>query len=352
MELTTDLIKDMFERFNREFFNSELKQTFSISISRTRKNLGDIKYMRSSRLVTDFRVSKMYDHTEESLASVVIHEMIHVWQCQIFPKSSGHDIYFVKKAEELSSLSGIKISITDSTTPYSKAAYKECMVAYMKHNGLYVVSIFKDSIVKEVIRKMMSHSKGEEIYIGKGRVGPDYTVRRKPKLYLMSKNGLDKIEVESYQALTGITKKVKREPITDLYDVAIMDKDQAIVKKSDTREIKACDIILKLSNIQRMSTLSLSALEREVGMELLEKVFGDNLNGFNPRDTYSRYYSSVSFKMKDLLDQFAVVTLKIAGERCEIDGVESRTMTVDILGDDFIKLYSALFDKHHLYEAA
>lgn len=121
MTLTTDLLKEWYNKFNQEFFNSELP-TYNIDlcVSKTKRVLGSCQ-MRLFGEKT-IKVSNYYIRTEIEYQTTLIHEMIHLYEAikfgvmshgkffkdmsrQIHIKSNG--LYSIKR------VSNIKYEVND-----------------------------------------------------------------------------------------------------------------------------------------------------------------------------------------------------------------------------------------------
>lgn len=110
MELRVEDIENKFNELNQSFFGGSLEVNFPFRISSTLRALGHVSSTGST--INHLAISQDFEWTEAELEAVIFHEMIHVWQKQVYPKSKGHDVYFKRKARELSKLSGIDIPLT------------------------------------------------------------------------------------------------------------------------------------------------------------------------------------------------------------------------------------------------
>ena len=118
MIVTEKFLYDSFEKFNREFFNSELPN-IKMRISRTKRAMGTFHYKWSLErgvrveVPEHIAISKVYNLTRVQLEEVIIHEMIHYYICHKRIKdNNAHGFQFRRFAREISNASKYNITCT------------------------------------------------------------------------------------------------------------------------------------------------------------------------------------------------------------------------------------------------
>lgn len=84
MELTIDYLSEMFDSFNKEYFNNGLQKP-NFEITHVKSYLGQYdcqKFWDGSLLWHVIRISDRYDRSEEDVCNTLIHEMIHLYIAQ------------------------------------------------------------------------------------------------------------------------------------------------------------------------------------------------------------------------------------------------------------------------------
>lgn len=94
--ITKELVKDIFCRANSRFFNNILP-TPKFEITKNRMQLGQFRAYYGEYTI---KVSSYYKFTTNDLETVVIHEMIHLWQHVVYG-TSNHGTTFRNKAYEI-----------------------------------------------------------------------------------------------------------------------------------------------------------------------------------------------------------------------------------------------------------
>lgn len=118
MNLTVEILKEWFVRFNADYFDGTLPLP-RLALSRARTRLGSISYKRRRRWlkteVYDFciRVSTYYACSERDYQNVLLHEMIHYYIAyHRLRDTSAHGRLFRKMMAELNIRYGWQISIS------------------------------------------------------------------------------------------------------------------------------------------------------------------------------------------------------------------------------------------------
>lgn len=121
---TLSVVKSLYNEYNRELFNNELPLV-NIRIGRAKNSSGSVAFIYDTiskeLTIKNFTISNFHIHTEESLRSVIIHEMIHIYLLanDIIYTSGGnkyHGREFYEKAKELEAITGIHTIFEDRVT--------------------------------------------------------------------------------------------------------------------------------------------------------------------------------------------------------------------------------------------
>lgn len=118
MFLTINYLRENFERFNKAYFEGELK-TPSFEITHIKTYLGQYHWERNwgGELTNSIiRISDMYDRSEEDICNTLIHEMIHLYirQKGIRDTRPHHGQVFNSIANRINREGGWHIARTDS----------------------------------------------------------------------------------------------------------------------------------------------------------------------------------------------------------------------------------------------
>ena len=118
MVLTIGFISENFHKFNKEYFEGELK-TPAFEITRVKSYLGQYhwKYGFDGDLIENvIRISKMFDRSETDYQNTIIHEMIHLYirQNHIKDTRRHHGRVFNSIADRINRQGGWHIARTDS----------------------------------------------------------------------------------------------------------------------------------------------------------------------------------------------------------------------------------------------
>jgi hypothetical protein len=112
MELTLSYLKKQFNKYNKEYFDGVLPD-IKIEISRTKKALGQFRYISKTKTPLCIRISKYYDRDPHEIDQTLVHEMIHYYICFMGMKdTSTHGLIFTGMAKEINSKSDFNITAT------------------------------------------------------------------------------------------------------------------------------------------------------------------------------------------------------------------------------------------------
>ena len=114
MKINKGLIKEKFNEYNKLYFNSELpKCEIRIKSAYRYYGLFKCKFDEKYKKVTckSITISDLYDYTEETLANILIHEMIHYYLAyKHIDNELSHGDAFKKMANEMNEKYNMKIS--------------------------------------------------------------------------------------------------------------------------------------------------------------------------------------------------------------------------------------------------
>lgn len=100
-KLTLRGLYDMFETFNRKYFNNRLDDNMLvIKISKGQGRLGYFHALWRTTGEEVIGISDWYERSEHDVSQTMLHEMIHMWQWQVY-KRVNHGKTFKMKAEEI-----------------------------------------------------------------------------------------------------------------------------------------------------------------------------------------------------------------------------------------------------------
>ena len=119
IELTKELMAELFHECNKEFFNNELP-TIPLRISSGRYVLGSLSVDILSGKAVSLQMSRRYLATRDEFKETMIHEMIHLYQTLVYNKAD-HGMSFRRVADAIRRMSGGKFNITTIT---SREKYK------------------------------------------------------------------------------------------------------------------------------------------------------------------------------------------------------------------------------------
>lgn len=122
MIASLDVVKSIYRQYNKELFNNELSSNINIRIGNAKNTSGSVAFIYNQiykhLTIKNFTISKFHVHTDESLRSVILHEMVHVYLLEkhIIYTTGGnkyHGTEFINKARELEKITGINTIIED-----------------------------------------------------------------------------------------------------------------------------------------------------------------------------------------------------------------------------------------------
>ena len=112
-ELTTELLDDLFDQYNRLYFDGKLKSAKMGFISKRFKTIvGQFEFeIDKNRHLKNksIKINEGIDWDEEKLRRVLLHEMIHLSVTQKYKRGKGHGIAFIKECKRIESQYGVKV---------------------------------------------------------------------------------------------------------------------------------------------------------------------------------------------------------------------------------------------------
>lgn len=164
LTITPALLKELFDECNNEFFDNSLPSVL-LKVSNAGKALGRCM-VRGERITIS--VSRYYQVERDEIKSVMIHEMIHLWEWITFRKM-GHTQNFKGKAREIEIKSEGKFSIKrlahrDLHELANPEKYKNRLYAILKEKDpkgkalpyIWVVACSENAVLtcKEPLKRM------------------------------------------------------------------------------------------------------------------------------------------------------------------------------------------------------
>lgn len=159
IETTIELMKEI----NASGFNNQLVFNFPIELSNSANAAGDVRVIsnvstRFDRKVVRMRISKFFEWTRETLASVVAHELIHVYETQVLKIKASHGYSFKSKMYQLNKL-GYKVNVRHSMKSTKPKKEKIKQVPYIlsedkkKFTPLSLSLVLKVKRHEDIIKK-------------------------------------------------------------------------------------------------------------------------------------------------------------------------------------------------------
>lgn len=148
-DITIPNIIARFNQFNKEYFNNELKIP-NFRISTTKTVLGQCSIKKN---IPTISISNYYDVEDVELNNTLIHEMIHLYQWQVYKKMSHLDT-FKSKANEIYSLSNGLYSISRTSKRDAKKLSLDGQKRLEKRSvnakkPIWVLCVERDRFAKE-----------------------------------------------------------------------------------------------------------------------------------------------------------------------------------------------------------
>lgn len=103
--ITVKELKEKFQYYNKKYFNDGLPEV-KIYIDHTRKRLGAFHHRDKSISISDYLAREEHD-----VMNTLVHEMVHLWQYQMF-HTSNHGATFKNKAREIYEIGNGEFNIT------------------------------------------------------------------------------------------------------------------------------------------------------------------------------------------------------------------------------------------------
>lgn len=139
MEITPTLLRELFNRYNEEYFEGLLPANVKFSTYEGRRSFGMYlkKGATSSIREPEIRLVRNVEWEEENLKSVILHEMCHHYVIAKNGGKSGHNIEFFRIAKRISKLSNINVVYPPLPMTFSDGR------------------IVKESFIKHILRKIV-----------------------------------------------------------------------------------------------------------------------------------------------------------------------------------------------------
>ena len=113
MEVTKELLGDLFDQYNKLYFDGKLKSVKMGFISKSFKTIvGQFEFeIDKNRHLKNksIKINKGIDWDEEKLRRVLLHEMIHLFVTQKYKRSMKHGIAFIKECKRIESQYNVKV---------------------------------------------------------------------------------------------------------------------------------------------------------------------------------------------------------------------------------------------------
>jgi predicted SprT family Zn-dependent metalloprotease len=175
-------LEQLYNKYNRELFNSKLPTNFPIKWNTSKRSAGKVRFRISGskrfpefKEIISFEVSKVLENTEEEVIAIVLHEMIHVYLLDkgIVYTSGGdrsHGKEFEEKRRELSNRVGIEIPRSEEVTHKKVSAElkpKEVIAIVADRHGEKSVSFYTPAKFLSDIDRLLEFYKEKLIDTGK-----------------------------------------------------------------------------------------------------------------------------------------------------------------------------------------
>lgn len=113
MEVTKELLGDLFDQYNKLYFDGKLKSVKMGFISKSFKTIvGQFEFeIDKNRHLKNksIKINKGIDWDEEKLRRVLLHEMIHLSVTQKYKKGKKHGMAFIKECKRIESQYHVKV---------------------------------------------------------------------------------------------------------------------------------------------------------------------------------------------------------------------------------------------------
>ena len=109
IELTKNLMVELFNECNKEFFNNELP-TIPLRLTGGRRTMGSLSLDGITGQALSIQMSRRYFATRDEFKETMIHEMIHLYQSLVYHKVD-HGMSFRRVCDAISRMSGGKFNI-------------------------------------------------------------------------------------------------------------------------------------------------------------------------------------------------------------------------------------------------
>jgi hypothetical protein len=145
--VTEARVREIFDTFNKLYFNNELPQPNKIEFRFVKRYLGQFHWSgnyKSLYASSILRISTAYTMTDFEIEKVIIHEMIHSWQW-VTGHCDHHGKYFKMKAAEINAKTNNKYKIARQTELVNSECLKDINKTF---NGIAIVYVKTNDTVK------------------------------------------------------------------------------------------------------------------------------------------------------------------------------------------------------------
>jgi len=121
MKLNTLKIRLILIGLNNKYFGGQLKLNFKVKITRSSKLVAVTAYKPGSLEVGYVGVSSYFAWNEEALTEALLHELVHVYECQVSKTTPDHGAVFLEQADRLLKESGKQVKGSMGLSPAKRA---------------------------------------------------------------------------------------------------------------------------------------------------------------------------------------------------------------------------------------
>ena len=153
--VSTYNIKQRYDYFNNLLFNNELLN-YPLGWINSKKKSGEVafSFIKKQGKISDLRIEKLrlstfYIYTDEQYDSILVHEMIHIWDLQTngdsYDLKNQHGKVFLDKMRELNKKVPFTISKTDTIAkpPSENKKFLVCLITRKLKNDT-VIQVYTD----------------------------------------------------------------------------------------------------------------------------------------------------------------------------------------------------------------
>lgn len=146
MEITPTLLKELFIRYNEEYFDGCLPADVKFSTYDGRSSFGMYVRKGTARNISkpEIRLAWNIMWTDDNIKSVMLHEMCHHYVIAKNGGKDGHNVEFFRIAKKISKLSNINVMYPPETVVFSdgRVVREGRLGHFMREVALAVASVF------------------------------------------------------------------------------------------------------------------------------------------------------------------------------------------------------------------